>query len=247
MKISLLRVVLALALGGVVAACDQIGGSGGLIPAGSIVGGGSKQIAGVQPVGGFLPNPGLLAPGHAGQPELTYLNLNANLAQYHKVILDPVTVWASPQSALAAASPAQQEALANTFYADLYAALSQSCQMVNTASPGTVHLRFALVDANPTNAAVTTVATYAPYVSTAYSAASIAFNHGVGYFAGTATVEGFARDATTGTVLWQGVDRRGGTNAVVKNTLNDWLDVDNAFKGWSTQLATRVQQLGMCQ
>lgn len=247
MKTSLLRVVLSLTLAAGVAACDQIGGSGGVIPAGSIVGGGSKQIGGVQPVGGFLPDPGLLAPGQAGQADLSYLNPNVNPTQYNKVMLDPVTVWASPQSALATASPAQREALANTFYADLYAALSQRCRMVNTPSSGTVHLRFALVDANPTNAAVTTIATYAPYVSTAYSAASIAFNNGVGYFAGSATAEGFARDAVTGAVLWEAVDRRGGTGAVVKDTLNDWQDVDNAFKAWSNKLAGRVQQLGMCQ
>ena len=30
-----------------------------------------------------------------------------------------------------------------------------------------------------------------------------AFNDGVGYFAGTATIEGYATDATDGTLLWE--------------------------------------------
>jgi len=44
-------------------ACGQTGGSDGLFQTGQIIGGGTKQIAGVQPVGGFLPNPSLLNPG----------------------------------------------------------------------------------------------------------------------------------------------------------------------------------------
>src|SRR5207248_9892559 len=67
---------------------------------------------------------------------------------------------------------------------DLYNALSKRCQMVTSASPGTLRLRIALTDATTPNATVNTVATYTPYVSTAYSLASLGFNNGVGYFAG---------------------------------------------------------------
>jgi hypothetical protein len=49
-----------------------------------------------------------------------------------------------------------------------------------------MRMRFALVDAKIPNATVNTVATYTRYASTAYSLASLAFNNGVGYFAGTA-------------------------------------------------------------
>ena len=55
--------------------------------------------------------------------------------------------------------------------------------MVTAPSPGTMRMRFALVDAKIPNSAVNTVATYTPYASTAYSLASLAFNNGVGYFA----------------------------------------------------------------
>jgi hypothetical protein len=108
-------------------------------------------------------------------------------------------------------------------------------------------MRFALVDAKIPNATVNTVATYMPYASTAYSVASLAFNNGMGYFAGTATAEGYATDTTTGTLLWEAVDKRGDTTALAENTLNTWLDVDHAFKAWSGQLASRLQELGACQ
>jgi hypothetical protein len=51
---------------------------------------------------------------------------------------------------------------------------------------------FALVDAKIPNSTENKVATYTPYVSTANSLASLAFNNGVGYSAGTATAEGYA-------------------------------------------------------
>jgi hypothetical protein len=93
--------------------------------------------------------------------------------------------------------------------------------MVTSPSPGTIRMRFALVDAKIPNSTENTVATYTPYVSTAHSLASLAFN-GVGYFAGTATAEGDATDATNGGVLWEAVNGRGGTTALVENTLNNW-------------------------
>jgi hypothetical protein len=141
----------------------------------------------------------------------------------------------------------QRRALANTFYSDLYTELSQHCRMTNAPSPGTLRTRVALVDAKPSNAVEDTVATYAPYVGAAYGAASLAFNHGVGYFAGTATAETYGTDAASGTVLFQAVDRRGGTTAMLENTLDNWLDVHHAFTAWSNEITTKLQQMGVCR
>jgi hypothetical protein len=218
-----------------------------MVQPGQIVGGGTKQIAGVQPVGGFLPNPSLLNPGGAGQADLVYRSPTANFASYNKVILEPVAIWAPPDSPLNTVPVEQRQAAANAFYSDLYNALSRRCQMVTAPSPGTMRMRFALVDAKIPNAAVNTVATYTPYASTAYSLGSLAFNNGVGYFAGTATAEGYATDAANGGLLWEAVDKRGGTTAVVENTLNNWNDIDHAFQAWAEQLASRMQELGACR
>ena len=119
--------------------------------------------------------------------------------------------------------------------------------MVTAPSPGTMRMRFALVDAKIPNSTVNTVATYTPYASTAYSLASLAFNNGVGYFAGTATAERYATDATNGGLLWEAVDKRSGTTALVENTLNNCNDIDHAFQAWSEQLASRIQELGTCR
>ena len=110
---SLNRRILALATIGALAACGQSGGGlGGMVQPGQIVGGGTKQIAGVQPVGGFLPNPSLLNPGGAGQPDLVYRSPTANFASYNKVILEPVAIWAPPDSPLNTVPVEQRQAVA---------------------------------------------------------------------------------------------------------------------------------------
>ncbi len=213
-----------------------------------MVGGATKQMKeGVRPVSGFLPRPELLTPGGPGRAALVYFNRDVNPSTYRKILLDPVTIWAGPNAELRTVPANQQRDLANVFYADLYNALKTHCQMVRTVSPNTIHLRVALVDTREPNAAINTVATYTPYASTAYTVASRVFNKGVGYFAGTATVEAFGVDAVNGTLLWEAVDKRGGTTAVVANTLDNWRDVRHAFEAWGVQARTRLQELGVCR
>jgi len=214
-----------------------------------LIGGGTKQITeGVQPVGGFLPQPELLAPGGPGKAALMYLNPGVNMASYKQVMIDPVTIWAGPHSELNSVPADQQRALANVAYSDIYNALKGHCTMVQKASPNTLHFHFAIVDTKEPNAILNTVATYAPYgVSTAYSVASFAFNKGVGYFSGTAEGEGYATDSLSGNLLWEAVDKRGGTTAVVANTLDNWRDIHHVFEAWGVQLRTRLQELGVCR
>ena len=228
------------------AACGVVGGQDAPIQKGQIIGGATKQITDVQPVSGFLPQPELLAPGGAGRAALVYINTDVDLSRYSKVLLDRVEIWAAPDSELASLPQDQREALVNRFQAALTKSLIQHCRLARTPSAGTVRLRIALTDVKKTNAAVNTVATYAPYVSTAVSLASLGFNNGVGYFAGTASVEGYVTDAKSGKLLWEAVDKRGGTGALVQNTLNTWLDVDHAFEAWSEKIASRLQEVGVC-
>lgn len=140
----------------------------------------------------------------------------------------------------------QRQELAESFYSDLYKALAKRCDMVREPAAGTLRLKIALVAVETPNAALNTVASYAPYVSTAQSVASLAFNGGVGLFAGTATAEGYAVDSKSGKLLWQAVDKQGGTGALIKNTVGSWVDVNNAFDTWSGKLASKMEQLGIC-
>jgi hypothetical protein len=104
----------------------------------------------------------------------------------------------------------------------------------------------ALVDATSANPFLNTLSTYEPQIHLLDVAAGFVFDHGVAFWVGEATAEGYARDATTGVLLWEGVDERAGTKALRQDTLNSWDDVDNAFKAWSEEFATRLSQLGAC-
>lgn len=215
---------------------------------GQLIGGGTKQMA-VDPseIGRFLPQPELLTAGGPGKAAYLYINPNVNFASYHKLMVGAVTIWAGPNSQLNGVPADQRLALANAAYADIYNALRRHCQLVRTASPGTIYLHFALVDTKVPNAALNTVATFAPYASAAYSVTSFVFNKGVGYFSGSATGEGFGTDAVNGTLLWQAVDKRGGTTALVANTLDNWRDARHVFQAWGDQLAGRLKEFGVCQ
>jgi Protein of unknown function (DUF3313) len=162
-------------------------------------------------------------------------------------MVDPVTIWADQGSSLNTTTPSQRRQLASLASSDLRNAIKQVCPLAHNPGPGVLVLRVALIDATSANPVENTIATYTPYASTAYDLASYAFNKDVGYFAGTATVEAYTVDGGNGTVVWQAVSKRGGTSAAIKDTHNQWLDVQHAFQAWSTQLANRFQSVGFCQ
>ena len=81
------RRITALAVIAKLTACGESGGLGGSFQPGQIIGGGTKQMADVQPVPGFLPDPSLLRRGGSGQADLVYRSPTANFASYNKVIL----------------------------------------------------------------------------------------------------------------------------------------------------------------
>jgi len=213
---------------------------------GQIVGGATKQVTAVQPVGGFLPDASLLAPGDSGQMALVYWNPAVTLTSYHSIILDPVAIWSGPDSPISKMPADQKLALANDFTVTLTKTLKKKCNLAGEPGPGVAHVSLALVDATTTNAAVTTVATYTPYLSPAYALSSMAFNHGVSFFGGSATIEGVAVDSVDKSVIWEGVDKRAGTTSMLKNTFNNELDAENAFKTWSNKFLKTLTQRGIC-
>jgi len=228
--------LLALAVLAALAGCSK----------GELVGGDTKQIAGATPTDGFMPQPDLLQAGN-GLWDLAYMQPGLHASAYKAIYIAPVTIISGTSSQLATVPADERASLANTFYSDIFTAVSKSCRVAPQPGPGVAVFNFALSDATASDTAVKTVATYAPYLGAAYSLGSKAFNGGVGYFSGTAQAEGYATDGATGALLWEGVDKRGGNVPLVQNTTDPWLDVHHAFQAWAGQLVTRLQQLGVCE
>jgi hypothetical protein len=198
------------------------------------------------PAPSFLPNPGLMQKGQSGQFDRVYLEPGANWGSYTKILLEPVTIWTGPGSDMDKTSPQTQKALAGSLFTDLYNAFSKRCQMVTEPSSGTAIVRVALIDATSVNPTLNTISTYEPHIRLLDILAGKAFDNGVAYWVGTATIEGYGKDATTGALLWQGADERAGTKAWGRDTFNSWDDVDNGFKAWAAQTDKRLAALGVC-
>ena len=213
---------------------------------GQVLGGATKQMNLDGSLGGFLPQPELLTSGGSGQLDYVYFSPALQPAAFTSIILDPVTIWAGTDSTLNSATPAQRQGMADNFTRNLANAIKTVCPLTTQPGPNTLRVRVALVDAVHPNAAVNTIATYTPYASTAYGAASFLFNSGVGYFAGSATAEAYFTNAATGALLFQGADKRGGTTSLAENTLNTSLDIDHSFQAWSNLLAKRLTSMGFC-
>jgi hypothetical protein len=209
----------------------------------------TKQAALPTPTAGsaFLPDPALLRPGTPGEVDQVYRNPNANWGAYNKVLLEPVTIWSGRGSDMDKASPQERKALADAFYTSLHEAVAKQCQMVTAPSPGTMRWRIAIVDATSANPFLNTLSTYEPHVHLLDVVAGYAFNSGVAYWVGQATAEGYAQDATTGALLWEGQDRRVGTKNWGRDTLNSWVDVDNGFKAWAATFAKFLDAQGACR
>src|SRR5437899_570335 len=101
----------------------------------------TTQVSDVEPVGGFLPQPALLQPGESGQMALVYLSPQVSAGGYHKIILDPVMIWAGVGSNLLSVPAEQQQALVENFHAHVYDAISKECQVVTDVGPNTVRIR----------------------------------------------------------------------------------------------------------
>ena len=131
-------------------------------------------------------------------------------SSYNKVLLAPVTLQTAPGSSLDGIPPEQRQALVNTFHTDLFSAISQHCQMVDAPTLDTMEIHIAITDAIQSNTTANTITTYIPQARMLDTMTGYGFNNGVGNFVGSVTAEGYATDATEGTLLWEGVDRRAG-------------------------------------
>jgi hypothetical protein len=191
-----------------------------------------------------------LKPGESGQLAKVYFNPGVTMGTYNKVILDPVSIWTTPGSQFDQVPAEQRRAFADDFHAHLYDKISQHCQMVNIPTPGALRIRVALVDATQSDPALNTLATYEPHVKLLTKLASYTFNDGVSLFAGEATAESYATDATggpdNGRLLWEGADERAGSSAIGTNTLNSWEDVYDAIDAWSEKFAQGLVKHGVC-
>jgi hypothetical protein len=199
--------------------------------------GSSRQVRDVQPQG-FLGDYSRLTTGASGEAALRYINPDADWASYDKVIVEPVTVWASGG---ATAVPEQDlKNVADYLYAQLRDQLGKDFQLVDQPGPGTLRVAAALTDAEPANQTMVAVSSVVP-IAAAVSG-SYEYITGEPTFQGQAAVEAKITDAASGEVLAEAVDRRMGGRAL-NSAANKWTDVDNILSYWAQQTRFRLCEL----
>ncbi len=189
---------------------------------------------------GFLSDYSMLRRGGEGEAISVYWNDQADFNSYSKMLIEPVTIWANPDSELSEVPAEERQELANAFHAAMLEAMSEDFEIVQVPGPNTIRLRVALTEAVASNPALDTISTYVPQARLISTIATLGSDTKA--FVGEARAEGEARDALSGELLVAGIDRRAGTKALGGNTLDSWSDVREAFKTWAAQFRDNLRK-----
>lgn len=215
---------------------------------------GKSTTLGEEKVSGFL---GDLYPkmreGKDGEALRLYVNPafsnTAQFARYNKILLEPVQLYASPNSKLLATPHEENAAIAQSFQQELKRQLSKDYQMVTEPGPDTLRIAIAIVDAEAANTSLKAVS-YIP-VPLGLPGAKLAVMQGIDHtagkppFSGDISIEGKMNDAQSGDLIVAGVDRRAGARHPIiglfeSNTYDSWSDVKEAERYWAEQFRYRL-------
>jgi len=193
----------------------------------------TREAKSVEASGFLAEYKSLLRPGERGEEVLlVYRKPDVNWASYNKILLEPVTLWHSPDEQY---SPEQQEdlqKLADSFFDLLVQKLSTNYQMVDKPLPDTMRFQVALVHGEEASTGLSFTSKVIPQLRMLQGAWTFYSDRPV--FTGGITVEFKIKNARTGELLAAGADKRvGGQKLFDKNVFNSWGDVKNALTYWA--------------
>ncbi|MDH3668855.1 MAG: DUF3313 domain-containing protein [Paracoccaceae bacterium] len=188
---------------------------------------------------GFLSDYSRLRRGEEGQAISVYWNDTVDFAPYTKMLIEPVTIWATPETELIEVPADERQELANAFHEALVVALKDDFEIVSVRGPNTIRLRVALTEAVASNPVLDTVSTYVPQARLVSTVLTLGSETKA--FVGQARAEGEARDALTGKLLAAGIDQRAGTKALGDDTFDSWGDVKKAFTTWAERFRDNLR------
>ena len=186
---------------------------------------------------GFLDDYSLLRAGGPGQVRLVYLNPEADWHAYHKVLLEPVTLWRSGKNSLGPVPEEDLLRLVSYFQKSLHDRLGADYQLVDAPGPGVMRIRLGITEARVADPILDVLAARAEVGAGEQDASPL--HPEMRRFLEQADIEGEIRDAQSGTVLAQGVDSRRKDGSAPP--LNTWADVDRALDGWVSRLCGRLE------
>jgi hypothetical protein len=170
-----------------------------------------------------------------------YVNPKADCKKYHKVMIDPVTLWGTAEdSPLASLDEKDQKMLVTQGWGMLYDGMKKgNFKIVDKAGLDVIHVRAAITEATKANVILADVVAVAPY---AWEAATL-WGMGTGKwpFLGELAGEIEITDSQTGERLFAAVDKVVGTMGSNVDPMARWDDVRKGFNLWRDRLGKRME------
>ena len=189
---------------------------------------------------GVLGDYSRLQPGGPGRALLVYRAPDADIGRYHKVILDPVTVWRA-SDATEVVSRADLQRLADLMYGNLLTRLRTYYVMVRDPGPNTLRIRAALTEVTPSSTTMDVISQVGPISGTASEVKEMAT--GTPAWVGAASAELQILDSETGKELLAAADRRVGAKTL-SGASDPWADVTEILRIWADAVIGRLQEEG---
>lgn len=156
---------------------------------------------------GFLHDYSRLQLGEPGDLPFVYRNPKAQWTSYDKVLIEPIALWRSGEHSLDPIPEDDLLLLVAHFERAVRARLGSALMLVDEAQPGTLRLRLAITEASASDPVID-MRTVTPEHE-AYIRGTGPLGKELAAFIDAAVIEGEIRDAVTGELLAQGIDRRG--------------------------------------
>lgn len=190
---------------------------------------------------GFLGDYSQLREGQGDEALLVYVNPQADIRKYSKILLDPVRVYAARDSALAKLPKPDLQDLVNYLDATLREHLKTDYALVSAPGPGVMRLRVAITEAKGSKVVLDVMSTVMPPSVALSMVKKLAT--GSHSAVGSAGVECEALDSASNVRLFAAVDARVGRKITGKfDKLDKWHAVTDAFDYWAARLQTRLSE-----
>jgi hypothetical protein len=176
---------------------------------------------------GFLHDYSRLRLGGPGQLPFLYRNPDARWTSYDKVLMEPVALWRSGKSSLAQIPEDDLLELVARFERAVRARLGAGFELVDVPAPGTLRIRLAITEASASDPIVDVRTVVPPSRSNGKSGP---LGKEISAFIAGAVIEGEIRDAVTGQILAQGIDRRA---SGAPPPLPTWEALDRGLAFWA--------------
>lgn len=212
---------------------------GAVVVAALVLGGCAAGQASKAKPSGFLGDYSQLRKGGEGEALLVYVDPNVHFSKYHKLMIDPITIWRDADTK--DIPPGEAQDLIDDLDDAIRMTLDDDYQIVKAPGPDVLRLRVAITEAEGSYRVFdgSLADKMDPELRAVEPKQPSEETRG---FVGRAGVEAELLDSTSGTRVAAAVDRRVGKRSL-KPESNEWKDVERAFRYWADRLRARLAEL----